>query len=257
MLTPRCTADAADLAEVFSAIQGEGVLLGERQIFVRFLECHIACNYCDTPDQNPAKMTPRLERTAGLRDWERVANPISRETLLGAIRRLQEHPGLHGWVSFTGGEPLWYWPMVRALSEALRPEGLRTYLETNGLLADELGEVAGVIDMIAMDVKLHPTRHGFLDRDATLAFLRVARHRELLIKIVIPAKLRLEAFLPVIEALEPEAGGAQLILQPVTPYGVVTEAPGPDEMLALQSAVNRIYPGSRVVPQVHKLIGQH
>jgi organic radical activating enzyme len=257
MLSPRCNSEAADLAEVFSAIQGEGVLVGIRQIFIRFLECHIACNYCDTPDQNPARVVPQIEQTAGLRDWEAVVNPVPLERILGAIRRLNKDAGLHRWVSLTGGEPLWYWPMIEALAGPLKADGLRLYLETNGLLAEELRRVVDRIDMVAMDIKLHPTRHGFLDRDATLAFFEVARRRDLLIKVVIPSRLQLDNFLDVVETIAPLAGGAPLVLQPVSPYGVVTEAPSAAQMLAIQGMVNPLYPGSRVVPQVHKLIGQH
>lgn len=39
----------AYVSEVFSSIQGEGKLLGRRQIFVRFSGCNLNCNYCDTP----------------------------------------------------------------------------------------------------------------------------------------------------------------------------------------------------------------
>jgi organic radical activating enzyme len=39
----------ARINEVFSSIQGEGKLIGRRQVFVRFSGCNLECNYCDTP----------------------------------------------------------------------------------------------------------------------------------------------------------------------------------------------------------------
>ncbi len=259
VIEPRCTSESAHLAEVFSAIQGEGTVVGERQVFVRFLECHIRCPYCDTPDQDPKKVTPRLERTAGRRDWEFAANPIPAATILDAILRLQSHGRLHRWVSFTGGEPLWYWPMIEHLAPALRARDLQVYLETDGLLPDELAKVARMVDLCAMDAKLHWKRHDLLDRDATLAFVATLRAlaTPYFVKVVVPAGVSRVPFLGAIGELARATGGeVPLVLQPVTPYGVVKETPAPAEMLELHELASAVYPACRVVPQVHKLIGQ-
>ncbi|HPX77174.1 MAG TPA: 7-carboxy-7-deazaguanine synthase QueE, partial [Methanobacterium sp.] len=37
------------ISEIFSSIQGEGKLVGRRQVFIRFSGCNLTCNYCDTP----------------------------------------------------------------------------------------------------------------------------------------------------------------------------------------------------------------
>ena len=45
----------APIIEIFSSFQGEGLLIGERQIFVRFAGCNLNCNYCDTNDSKSEK----------------------------------------------------------------------------------------------------------------------------------------------------------------------------------------------------------
>ena len=37
------------ITEIFCSIQGEGLYLGQKQIFVRFAHCNLDCDYCDEP----------------------------------------------------------------------------------------------------------------------------------------------------------------------------------------------------------------
>jgi 7-carboxy-7-deazaguanine synthase len=60
----------ARLIEVFSAIQGEGLNVGTRQIFIRFAICDLRCHYCDSAHTWVAPNECRVEGTPGLRDFE-------------------------------------------------------------------------------------------------------------------------------------------------------------------------------------------
>ena len=59
---------AIRLVEVFSSIQGEGMLVGHRQVFVRTYGCNLRCTYCDSPETLKESGSPpvcRVEETPG------------------------------------------------------------------------------------------------------------------------------------------------------------------------------------------------
>ncbi len=145
----------ASLHELFSSVQGEGLLVGERQVFIRFTRCNLDCAYCDTPAARTEPPTCRIERTPGAQDFEEVANPLSAEDVASAVKRLvRPQPGLHHSVALTGGEPLLHTDFLLELLPLIGDLGLGAYLETNGTLADELARVLPHIDTVCMDIKL-------------------------------------------------------------------------------------------------------
>lgn len=42
----------ARIVEVFDSIQGEGIYQGVRQLFVRFADCNLRCNFCISENAN-------------------------------------------------------------------------------------------------------------------------------------------------------------------------------------------------------------
>jgi organic radical activating enzyme len=145
----------APILEIFSSMQGEGLLLGERQIFLRLCGCNLDCAYCDTPAARSESPACRIERSPGSQDFEDRANPLSVADITEAVRGLvKPQPGLHHSVALTGGEPLLHTDALLELLPALGDLGLKAYLETNGTLADDLVRVLPHLDVVCADIKL-------------------------------------------------------------------------------------------------------
>ncbi|MEE9393368.1 MAG: 7-carboxy-7-deazaguanine synthase QueE [Planctomycetota bacterium] len=249
---------ASDLIEIFSAIQGEGPIVGRRQIFLRFGHCDVACDYCDTPLCHVELACFRAETHPGSREFESFKNPASKDQIAQLVSRLDSPPGRHHSVSLTGGEPLLHADTILALGPVFRERGLRCYLETNGHLVDELKRVLAVIDIIGMDIKIASTA-GFPPRhEENRAFLALshAAGREVFVKIVVGEKTtrdELEAALAVVHDVDPEL---TVVLQPVTPFGGRGVPPTPAALLELQDAALASLPNTLVIPQTHKMIKQ-
>jgi organic radical activating enzyme len=104
------------LAEIFYSVQGEGTWTGTPAVFVRLAGCNLSCSFCDT-------------------DYalKFFASPAQ------IVERVRAEGGDCPMVILTGGEPLAQ-REVGALIAALRADGRRIHIESNGTLPTELPE---------------------------------------------------------------------------------------------------------------------
>ncbi len=246
----------AELLEIFSAIQGEGPSVGERQIFVRFGRCDVACTYCDTPLCHSPAESFRVERTAGRRDFQILPNPVPPDRIAGLVLDLAASGVRHRTVSLTGGEPLLHAAAIAAIAPRLRTAGLRIHIETNGHLPDRLALILTAVDEIGMDVKI-PSTAGFPARPAeNRRFLALAATRSVAVKVVVAGSTpgaEIDAAAELVATTAPET---PFILQPVTPGGTALCAPSPDHLLRLQEIALRRLEDVRVIPQTHRFLDQ-
>ncbi len=244
----------ASMVECFSSIQGEGVLVGLRQAFVRFSGCNLNCSFCDTPGMSQAPKDCLLELTPGRRDFLKVGNPMSGERVVALIESWAEGwPGIHHSVSVTGGEPLLHGAHLLELLPKLR-RFLPIHLETNGTLHQALAPLIPHLDYIGMDIKL-PSSSGCSDLwDEHRAFLQLAAQRSVYVKVVVDQSTEdweIERSCQMIAEIDP---AIPLILQPMTlPDGTI--AVSPLRALEFQELAGRLKE-VRVIPQTHKFMGQ-
>lgn len=102
------------LAEIFYSVQGEGTWTGTPAVFVRLAGCNLSCSFCDTD--------------YSLKFFATVDEVVA---------RVRAEGGDCPMVILTGGEPLAQAETL-ALIVALRADGRRVHIESNGTLATEL-----------------------------------------------------------------------------------------------------------------------
>ncbi|WP_298269461.1 7-carboxy-7-deazaguanine synthase QueE [Geobacter sp.] len=245
---------SAELAEVFSSIQGEGGLIGLRQVFIRFRGCNLQCDYCDTPTGVSAEPC-LMEQAPGRRDFVPVENPVPLHRILSLIEGWHRGwPGVHHSVSITGGEPLVSHEILQSWLPKLRIL-LPVYLETNGVMHTALDLLIDHIDMIGMDIKI-PSTSGCTELwEDHRRFLRKASAKDVFVKVVVGEQTEDWEIERSAEIVSSVAGNIPFVLQPVTRRDGSVDI-GPLRVLELQEIASRYVRECRVIPQTHKFMGQ-
>ncbi|NKB23311.1 MAG: radical SAM protein [Kiritimatiellae bacterium] len=255
----------AHLVELFSSVQGEGVYVGERQIFVRFYGCHLKCHYCDTPESVTAQHTHghqpktfRFEQTPGQRDIEDIPNPTHDTPLADLVSHLDQPKGLHHSVAITGGEPLVHKNFLETFLPILKSNGYQTYLETSGDLAKPFNTIKNHIDMVAMDMKLPSVTK---DREQWIEhreFLKVCieSNTTTFVKSVMNADTNVGDIIQAVKIIKTIDSTTPFIIQPMSSFGLAQNPPSPSQLLEWQKIAKEYISDVRVIPQCHKMMGQ-
>ncbi len=227
----------APIIEIFSSFQGEGLLIGQRQIFVRFAGCNLNCNYCDTKNS--------LSRDKGV-----LMTP---EEVVSEIERILT-PDCH-MISFTGGEPSLYPDFINRVSELTN---LNIMLESNGTLPDNI-DLINKLDIVSLDIKLKEHFNNDFKEDI---FLNEIKSLNLLIqksinvycKIVILPWLEIESFEEIIKEIDSKIidnNNVHFIIQPSSPLSDWTNI---SSCLFEYSEVVGKYFNVSTIPQIHKIL---
>jgi len=251
MHVPVTRVSEAPLIEVFSSLQGEGVLVGARQIFVRFAECNLACNYCDTPFQ-PATAC-QIETIPGSTDFACHENPVNLRNITHLISEWQHnYNNLHHSVVLTGGEPLLHAGVLKDWLPEIKPL-LPVFLETNGTLPTELEIVLPLVDMISMDIKGSSTTGVTTPWAVHAQFMKLAKQRLCQVKLVVDSKTSDAEVMQAAILVSQHAPETPFVLQPRTL--VTGPALGGRGLLRLQQIAAEKHHDVRIIPQIHPFLG--
>lgn len=215
--------------EIFSSIQGEGPVVGYKQLFIRFCDCNLKCNYCDTEfDKTNAMEFSPLEL------YEKISSEYDLKTF-------------HS-ISLTGGEPLLSAEFLKDFLPLLKGQ-TKIYLETNATLPNNLEKIKDYIDIISADIKLESST-GLNTFDKHREFFAHCKDIDTFAKIVFDENITVEEIKTCSEL--GNDFNIELILQPKM-IG--------DKMSVSSAFCNDIldkftalHHNTRLIPQVHKFL---
>ena len=231
------------LFEIFTSVEGEGILYGTKTLFVRLAGCPFTCFYCDTKESLPLD--------SGTEYTIEEANKLIDSNLKSQTYK----------VNFTGGDPLIQHKAVALLAKHIQNKKIPTYLESSCFDIDRFNHVLPFFNIIKIEFKTKDS--DFVDSkhyekliDHTMKCLKssIEAKKITYIKIVVSSKTKLEDFKELVNQIfnivsKDDIDG--FIIQPT--YGV--SEPSLDLLLDLYDIVYPYYIDVKVVPQLHKFIG--
>ena len=234
----------ARVSEIFTSIEGEGIFVGKKTLFIRFSGCHLKCKWCDTKYALPLDSGTEYQ-------IDEIKDLI--------IRELQ--PFTYK-VNFTGGEPLLQADSVIELANFIKKQtNLKTYIESSCFDSELFNKVLPFIDICKIEFKTDDSKvveseeyDNLLLNEIKCLELAVESNKTTYIKIVVTNSTDLESFKNLVYNISKKIKPSNIvgfIIQPS--HGV--DQPTVSKLLDTYDIVQPIFPEVRIIPQLHKEMG--
>ena len=231
------------LFEIFTSVEGEGILYGTKTLFVRLAGCPFTCFYCDTKESLPLDSGKEYDIQEASR-------------LIDSNLKKQTYK-----VNFTGGDPLIQHEAVAELAKHVQSKKIPTYLESSCFDSDRFNHVLPFIDIVKIEFKTKDSEfvdskhyERLIENAMNCLKSSVSTKKTTYIKVVVSSKTELSEFANLVSSIFNSVSENQIdgfIIQPT--YGI--EEPSLDLLLNLYDVVYPYYTEVKVVPQLHKFIG--
>lgn len=234
----------ARVSEIFTSIEGEGIFVGKKTLFIRFSGCHLKCRWCDTKYALPLDSGTDYQ-------IDEIKDLI--------IKELQ--PFTYK-VNFTGGEPLLQTEAVIELADFIKKQtNLKTYMESSCFDSELFSKVLPYIDICKIEFKTDDSKvvedeeyDNLILNEIKCLELAVESNKATYIKIVVTNSTNLESFKNLVYNISEKIKPSDilgLIIQPS--FGI--DQPTVNKLLDTYDIVQPMFPEVRIIPQLHKEIG--
>ena len=234
----------ARVSEIFTSIEGEGIFVGKKTLFIRFSGCHLKCRWCDTKYALPIDSGTDYQ-------IDEIKDLI--------IKELQ--PFTYK-VNFTGGEPLLQTEAVIELADFVKKQtNVETYLESSCFDSELFSKVLPYIDICKIEFKTDDSKvvedeeyDNLILNEIKCLELAVESNKATYIKIVVTNSTNLESFKNLVYHISEKIKPSDilgLIIQPS--FGI--DQPTVNKLLDTYDIVQPMFPEVRIIPQLHKEIG--
>ena len=232
------------VSEIFTSIEGEGIFVGKKTLFIRFSGCHLKCKWCDTKYALPLDSGTEYQ-------IDEIKDLIIRELKPFTYK-----------VNFTGGEPLLQSDAVIELADFIkRRTNLKTYIESSCFDSELFNKVLPFIDICKIEFKTDDSKvveneeyEKLLLNEIKCLELAVESNKTTYIKIVVTNSTDLESFKNLICNISKKIKPSNIIGFIIQPsHGV--DQPTVNKLLDTYDIVQPMFPEVRIIPQLHKEIG--
>jgi len=234
----------ARVSEIFTSIEGEGIFVGRKTLFIRFSGCHLKCRWCDTKYALPIDSGTDYQID---------------EIKVLIIKELQ--PFTYK-VNFTGGEPLLQTEAVIELADFIKKQtNLKTYMESSCFDSELFSKVLPYIDICKIEFKTDDSKvvedeeyDNLILNEIKCLELAVQSNKATYIKIVVTNSTNLESFKNLVYNISKKIKASDILGFIIQPSFAIDQ-PTVNKLLDTYDIVQPMFPEVRIIPQLHKEIG--